>query len=250
MKSLEGKVAIITGAGSGIGRAAALLFAQEGAKVVVSDINEENGKAVAEEITKNGGEAIFIKADTSSAEDNEALVNQAVKQYGSLDIAVNNAGIAGPLAPVGDYPLDGWQQVIDVNLSGVFYGMKYQINAMKKAGGGSIVNISSILGQAGTKGSPAYVTSKHGLVGLTKAAALEYADQNIRINSVGPAYIKTPLVMNTLDEDTINMLAGWHPMGRMGESEEVAELILWLASPKSSFATGAYYPVDGGYLAQ
>jgi len=249
MKLLENKVAIITGAGSGIGKATAQLFAREGAKVVVSDINENNGKTAVEEISKNGGDAFFIMADTSIAQDNEALVQQTLDKYGSLDIAVNNAGIGGTLGLTGEYPIDGWKKVIDINLSGVFYGLRYQIPAMVK-NGGSIINIASILGQAGTKFSPAYVAAKHGVVGLTKAAALEYADKKIRINSVGPGYIKTPLVMNSLDTDALNALVGLHPIGRLGESEEIAELILWLASPKASFVTGSYYPVDGGYLAQ
>ena len=249
MKNLESKVAIITGAGSGIGKAAALLFAKEGAKVVVSDISEKNGNSVVEEIKKAGGEAFFVKADSSKAEDNEALVKQTLDKYGALDIAVNNAGIGGPLSLTGEYPIDGWQKVIDINLSGVFYGLRYQIPAMLPKGG-SIVNIASILGQAGTKYSPAYVAAKHGVVGLTKAAALEYADKNIRINSVGPGYIKTPLVVNSLDEAALNGLVGLHPIGRLGESEEIAELILWLASSRSSFVTGSYYAADGGYLAQ
>ncbi|MEX0906398.1 MAG: glucose 1-dehydrogenase [Balneolaceae bacterium] len=250
MKTLENKTAIITGAGSGIGKATAFLFAEEGAQVIVSDINEESGNEVAEEIKSNGGKASFLKADTSSPEENEALVKEAVEKYGNLHVAVNNAGIGGPLSPVADYPIDGWQKVIDVNLSGVFYGMKYQIPAILASGGGNIVNNASILGQAGTKSSPAYVAAKHGLVGLTKAAALEYAGRNIRVNSVGPGYIKTPLVMNNLDKETRDALTALHPVGRMGESEEVAELILWLASSKASFVTGSYYAVDGGYLAQ
>jgi NAD(P)-dependent dehydrogenase (short-subunit alcohol dehydrogenase family) len=249
MKLLENKVAIITGAGSGIGKATAELFAKEGAKVIVSDISEANGKSAVEEIKKNGGEAFYIKADSSKPEDNAALVKETIQKYGGLDIAVNNAGIGGPLAATGEYPIDGWQKVIGINLSGVFYGLRYQIPAMLEKGG-SIVNIASILGSAGTKFSPAYVAAKHGVVGLTKAAALEYADKKIRINSVGPGYIRTPLVMNSLDKDTLNALVGLHPIGRLGESEEIAELILWLASSKSSFVTGAYYPADGGYLAQ
>ena len=248
MKQLENKIAIITGAGSGIGRSAALLFAKEGAKVVVSDISEANGNSVVEEIKKSGGEAFYVKADSSKAVDNEALVKQTIEKYGALDIAVNNAGIGGPLGVTGEYPIDGWQKVIDINLSGVFYGLRYQIPAMLPKGG-SIVNIASILGQAGTKFSPAYVAAKHGVVGLTKAAALEYADKNIRINSVGPGYIKTPL-LNSLDEATMKALVGLHPIGRLGESEEIAELIFWLASSRSSFVTGAYYAADGGYLAQ
>lgn len=249
MKLLENKVALITGAGSGIGKATADLFASEGAKVVISDINEENGNAAVKHISEQGGNAFFVKADSSKAEDNEMLVKKTVQQFGTLDIAVNNAGIGGPLGTTGEYPLDGWKKVIDINLSGVFYGLRYQIPAMLNKGG-SIINVASILGQAGTKFSPAYVAAKHGVVGLTKAAALEYADKKIRINSIGPGYIKTPLVINSLDTDALNALVGLHPIGRLGEAEEIAELLLWLASPKSSFVTGAYYPIDGGYLAQ
>jgi NAD(P)-dependent dehydrogenase (short-subunit alcohol dehydrogenase family) len=249
MKQLENKVAIITGAGSGIGKSTAVLLAREGAKVIISDINEAHGNGAVDEITKNGGVAFFVKADSSKPEDNEALVKQTLDKYGYLDIAVNNAGIGGPLAATGEYPVDGWKKVIDINLSGVFYGMRYQIPAMLQ-NGGSIINVASILGQAGTRFSPAYVAAKHGVVGLTKAAALEYADKEIRINSIGPGYIKTPLVMNSLDKSALDTLIGLHPIGRLGESEEIAELLLWLASSKASFVTGAYYPIDGGYLAQ
>lgn len=249
MKTLENKVAVITGAGSGIGEATAYLFAEKGAKVVVSDINEELGQAVVDFIINNGGKALFVRADVSSPGDNEALVAAVLKKYDSLDIAVNNAGISGPLGVLGEYPPEGWQKVIEVNLSGVFYGMRYQIPAMEE-NGGSIVNVSSILGQVAVKNSCAYVAAKHGLVGLTKAAALEYAEKNIRINCIGPAYIYTPLIKNTLNKKAIEELVKLHPMGRLGESEEVAELILWLASPKSSFATGSYYALDGGFMAQ
>lgn len=250
MKTLENKVAIITGAASGIGKAAAMLFAKEGAKVVVSDIQEDLGKSVVNEIKVSGGEAIFVKADSSKPADNEALVKAAVDHFGKLDIAVNNAGIGGPMGMTADYPIDGWQKVIETNLSGVFYGMHFQIPAMEKNGGGAIVNIASILGMAGTRFSPAYVASKHGVVGLTKATALEYAPKNIRVNSIGPGYILTPLLTNALDDATLKQVEGLHPIGRLGTSEEVAELILWLGSSKSSFVTGSYYPVDGGYLAQ
>src|SRR5690606_16711342 len=154
-------------------------------------------------IKLKGGEAIFVKANTANPEDHKALVDATVKQHGKLDIAVNNAGIGGPLHPTADYPIDGWKKVIDINLSGVLYGLSYQLQAMQKNGGGSIVNIASILGMAGTQGSPAYVASKHGVVGLTKAAALENASQNIRVNSIGPGYIKTPLLDNSLDEATM-----------------------------------------------
>jgi len=250
MKSLANKVAIITGAGSGIGKAIALLYAAEGAQVVVSDIVEDGGHATVAAIKANGGQAIFVKADTAKPDDSKNLVDEAVKAFGGLHIAVNNAGIGGPLAPVGEYPIEGWDKVISINLSGVFYGMHYQIPAMLASGGGSIVNIASILGKVGTKGSPAYVAAKHGVVGLTEAAALEYAGQQIRVNSIGPGYIVTPLLTNTLDDATMKALVALHPMGRMGTSEEVAELALWLNSDKASFVTGSYYNVDGGYLAQ
>ncbi len=246
---LNNRTAIITGAGSGIGKAIALLMAREGANVVVSDISDKNGNAAVEELKKSGARAIYVKADSSSAKDNEALVAAAVKEFGGLHIAVNNAGIGGPLGPTGEYPIEGWQKVIDINLSGVFYGMRYQIPAMLKAGGGSIVNIASILGMAGTKGSPAYVAAKHGVVGLTKAAALDYADKKIRINAVGPGYINTPL-LDALEDEARKALVGLHPIGRLGESEEIAELALWLATDKASFVTGSYYAADGGYLAQ
>ena len=250
MKLLEGKVAIITGAGSGIGKAVSLLYATEGAKIVVSDIAEKSGNETVSEIKAKGGEAIFVKADTSRPDDSKNVVEQAVKQFGGLHIAVNNAGIGGPLGPLGEYPIDGWDKVIAINLSGVFYGLRYQIPAMLSSGGGSIVNVASILGKVGAKGSVAYVAAKHGVIGLTETAALEYAAQKIRVNSIGPGYIVTPLVTSSLDDAAMKALVGLHPMGRLGTSEEVAELALWLNSDKASFVTGAYYNVDGGYLAQ
>lgn len=250
MNSLENKVAIVTGASSGIGEAIAITFAAAGAKVVVSDINEDGGNSVVEKITASGGQAIFIKTDTSKADENEKLVAETVKHFGGLDIAVNNAGIGGPAALTGDYTVEDWDKVISVNLSGVFYGLRYQIPAIIANGGGNIINMASVLGQVGTKFSPAYVAAKHGVVGLTKAAAIEYADQKVRINSVGPGYIKTPLLEKHLNEDQMNALVKQHPIGRLGESQEIAELVLWLASDKASFVTGTYYAADGGFLAQ
>jgi len=249
MDTLKGKTAIVTGAGSGIGRSVALAYAAEGANVIVSDIQEENGKETVAMIQQKGGEAFFIKADVSKPADNEALVAKTVEKYGGVHIACNNAGIGGLGGPTGEYPLEEWDKVIAVNLSGVFYGMRYEIPAILESGGGAIVNISSILGRVGFPGAPAYVAAKHGLLGLTKNSALEYGASNIRVNAVGPAFIKTPL-LDVLDEDTLKMLETKHPIGRLGEPEEVAELVLWLSSDKASFVTGAYYAVDGGYLAQ
>lgn len=249
MKTLTERVALVTGAGSGIGRAIAILYASEGARVVVSDIDEQAGNETLQMITTNSSDAIFIKADTALPNEHKMLVEQAVQHYGGLHIAVNNAGISGPLGVLAEYPLADWDKVIAVNLSGVFYGLHYQIPAMIASGGGSITNMASILGKVGTKGSPAYVAAKHGVVGLTEAAALEYADQGIRVNAIGPGYILTPM-LKILDETTMNVAKSLHPMGRLGRPEEVAELALWLNSDKASFVTGAYYNVDGGYLAQ
>lgn len=250
MSILKNKVALVTGAGSGIGRKVALKYAAEGAKVVVSDIVEKGGIATVEEIEAAGGEAFFIKADTSSAAENEALVSQTVAHFGALHIACNNAGIGGPAALTGEYPLEGWEKVISVNLSGVFYGLRYQIPAILKSGGGAIVNMASILGKVAFPNSVAYVAAKHGVVGLTENAAVEYAAQNIRINAVGPGFIKTPMIEAAMDEVSRKGLIALHPMGRLGEASEVAELVLWLSSDKASFVTGSYYNIDGGYLAR
>ena len=246
---MKGKSVIVTGAASGIGKAAAELFAREGARVVVSDLHESEGQAVVAGIRAEGGEAVFVRADVSNPADMEKLVQETVKVYGRLDIAVNNAGISGTQSLIADLSIEDWEKVIRVNLSGVFYGMKYQIAAMLKSGGGSIVNISSILGTVGFAGAAAYVSAKHGLLGLTQTAALEYSAQNIRVNSVGPAFIETPL-LSVLDEEMKKGLVALHPIGRLGRSEEVAELIVWLGSDKSSFVSGSYHPVDGGYLSR
>jgi len=250
MQTLKNKTAIITGAGSGIGRAIAILYAAEGAKIILTDLDDTGGNETLSAVLKNGGEATYIHADTAKAEDSKMVVEQAVKKFGALHIAVNNAGVGGPLKPVGEYPVEGWDKVIAINLSGVFYGMRYQIPAMLAAGGGSIVNMASILGKVATKNASAYVAAKHGVIGLTETAALDYADQKIRVNAVGPGYILTPLLTKTLDDATMKAIAGLHPVQRLGTAEEVAELCLWLNSDKASFVTGAYYNVDGGYLAQ
>ena len=247
---LKDTVALVTGAGSGIGQAIAYQLGAEGARVVISDINDKAGNETVARLKDRGVSAIYVRADTSKPADNEALVAATRKAFGGLDIAVNNAGIGGPSAPVGEYPLDGWDKVIAVNLNGVFYGMRYQIPAMLQRGGGSVINIASVLGQVGFRNSSAYVAAKHGVVGLTRNAALEYGLQKIRVNAVGPGFIKTPLLEQNLTPEAMKALEGMHALGRLGESSEIAELVTWLASDKSTFVSGAYYAADGGYLAQ
>ena len=244
-------VAIVTGAASGIGKSVAELYAQSGAAVVISDIDQKDGEQAVEEIRQAGGEATFVKTDVAQPADCERMVSVALEQYGRLDYACNNAGIGGEANPTADYSVEGWQRVISINLSAVFYCMKYQIPAMLKSGGGAIVNMASILGQVGFAGSPAYVAAKHGVVGLTRSAALDYAQQGIRINAVGPAFISTPMIEAYEEDKALNdMLVSLHPMGRLGEPQEVAEMVFWLNSEKASFVTGGYYAVDGGYLAR
>ena len=248
---LENKTAIVTGAGSGIGRAVALAFAREGARVVVSDLDERGGEETVRLIgqTKRNSESVFVRADASSPQDNEALVSAAVERFGALHVACNNAGIGGEHNETANYSVEGWQKIIEINLSGVFYGMRAQIPRILEAGGGAIVNMASILGQVGDVQIAGYVAAKHGVVGLTKVAALEYAARGVWVNAVGPGYIETPL-LSSVDEEQHQALVTRHPIGRLGRAEEVAELVLWLSTERASFVTGAYYAVDGGYLAQ
>ncbi|HLO14621.1 MAG TPA: SDR family oxidoreductase [Anaerolineales bacterium] len=251
MSLFDGKVVLVTGGSSGIGQAACHLYAREAAKVVVCDIDKKGGEATCRAIQQMNGEAAFVRADVSDPRDCQAMVDSTLEKYGQLDIAFNNAGIGGEANPVADYSVEGWQKVIGINLSGVFYCMKYEIPAILKSGGGAIVNMASILGQVAFENSPAYVAAKHAVVGLTKNSAIEYIKQGIRINSVGPAFIRTPLIAGLEQNEQIrNYLISLHPIGRLGESEEVAELVIWLSSEKASFVTGAYYPIDGGYLAR
>lgn len=245
----SGKVALVTGAASGIGEAVALKLAAGGAKLVLADLNGDGAKALAKAITDKGGTATAVVANVGKAGDVEAAVEAAKKAYGGLHLAVNNAGIGGPIAPTGEYPLDGWAKVVDVNLNSVFYGLRYEIPAILASGGGAIVNMASILGAVGTQGSPAYVATKHAVVGLTKAAALEYASKGIRITAVGPGYIDTPLLAGA-DIAAKSGLVALHPIGRLGKAEEVAALTVFLLSPEASFITGSYHLVDGGYVAQ
>ena len=246
-KMFENKVVIVTGGGSGIGQATAVLYAQGGARVIVSDIDEKGAQETVASIKKAGGDASFVKTDVSNPEDCEALVKTTIRIYGRLDMAFNNAGIGGEMNPIADMSVEGWLKVINVNLNSVFYCMKYELPEMLKQGHGSIVNMSSILGQVAFGNSAAYVAAKHGVVGISRNAAVEYAKQGIRVNAVGPAFINTPL-LSALDQKMKDALVTMHPIGRLGEAKEVAELVVWLSSDKASFVTGNYYAVDGGYL--
>lgn len=244
---LEGKVALVTGAGAGLGRSIALSYAQEGARVVVSDIADAQGEETVQLITDAGGEAVFVHTDVASVEENEAAVRRAVDTYGTLDIACNNAGIAPPSTPLAEIPVELWRRTLSVDLDGLFYGVKAQLAVMLPAGKGTIVNMASILGQVGFLGLAPYVAAKHAVVGLTKQIALEYASQGIRAISIGPAFIKTGLEA-ALDPESRAALDNSHPAGRMGEPEEVGKVVAHVSSDAWSFVNGAYLPVDGGYL--
>jgi NAD(P)-dependent dehydrogenase (short-subunit alcohol dehydrogenase family) len=253
---LLGKVALVTGGSSGIGKASALAFAREGAKVVVSDINVAGGEETARLIQEAGGEALFIKADVSQAAEVEALVKQTVETYGRLDCAYNNAGIVSTVEAFGlaihDYPEAVWDRVLSVNLKGVWLCLKYECAQMLQQGGGAIVNTASIWVVVGAPGVSAYVASKHAVVGLTRAAALEYATKGIRINAVNPGTIRTPLLDPFIAAvpDLEATFTAQHPVGRIGRPDEVAEAVVWLCSDAASFVIGHTMTVDGGYTVQ
>jgi NAD(P)-dependent dehydrogenase (short-subunit alcohol dehydrogenase family) len=249
---VAGKVALVTGASSGIGRATALAFAREGAKVVVADVTVEGGEETVAQVKKAGGEAIFVKTDVSKAVEVEALVAKAVATYGRLDCAYNNAGIAGKAKTVVDDTEDNWDRILAINLKGVWLCMKYEIAHMLKQGGGAIVNTASGAGLIGVRRGGAYVASKHGVVGLTKTAALEYAKAGIRVNCVCPGPIDTPMLQGIggSNQVVIERMVAAQPGGRLGKPAEIAEAAVWLCSDAASFVTGLPMPVDGGYTAQ
>ncbi|HEY6623106.1 MAG TPA: glucose 1-dehydrogenase [Acidimicrobiales bacterium] len=250
MRSLEGKVAIVTGAAMGIGRAAALIFAREGASVVVADIDEDQGAQTVELVQASGAQASFVRTDVSVAADVAAMVQYAVDTYGGVDCAHNNAGIAAPMAPLADYPDDGWDRTIAVMLTGVYLCMKAEIPQMLERGGGAIVNTASGVGLVGYPGQAAYTASKHGVIGLTKVAALDYGAKGIRVNAICPGTASTPMVDQAIEHDPAidEYLEQLHPIGRIGEASEIAEAAVWLCSPAASFVLGAALPVDGGYV--
>ena len=252
-ESLDGKVALVTGGGSGIGRATSLAFARRGCKVVVSDMNGPGGLETVKLILETGGEAVFIPTNVTLASQVEALVQRTVARFGSLDCAVNNAGVnVASRNPTHLYSEDDWDHIIDVNLRGVWLSMKYEIPVMLDQGRGSIVNLASIYGIVGAPNTTAYTASKHGVSGLTRVAALEYAKEGIRVNAVGPGYTDTSMVRRVIDTNPglEDWMIGKTPTGRMGNPEEIAEAIIWLSSDEASFITGAVVPIDGGMTAR
>ena len=248
---LEGKVSLITGGGSGIGKASALAFAREGSKVVVADVNVEGGEQTVRLIQDTGGEATFVRADVSISSDVADMVSHAVQTYNRLDCAFNNAGVSGGPGRVHEYTEENWSRVLNINLTGVWLCMKYEIIQMLNQGGGAIVNTASVMGLVGGSRSPAYGATKHGVVGLTKTAAVDYAREAIRVNAVCPGYIRTPMIEQgvLLDPGGEERVVSRHPMHRLGTPEEIAEAVVWLCSDAASFVTGHAMAVDGGYVA-
>ncbi len=250
---LNEKVALVTGGGSGIGRASALAYAKEGARVVVADVNVERGQDTVRAIESAGGQALFVRADVSKRADVEAMINTTVESYGQLDCAFNNAGIEGAVGtPIADYPEDSWDKVMDINLKGVWLCMKYELAQMLKQGSGTIVNTASVAGLVGGPFGSAYYASKHGVVGLTKAGAIEYGKSGIRVNAVCPGVIRTEMADRLINDNQQieSAVTSLHPLGRLGTPEEVAHMVVWLSSDDASFVTGQAMAVDGGFVAQ
>ena len=254
--TFAGKVALVTGGGSGIGQASALAFAREGAQVVIGDVDDDGGGATVAMIRAAGGDATFIHCDVADIDAAERLVAGGLEAFGRLDCAVNNAGIQGDIAPAAECTKDNWDRTIAVNLSGIWHCMKFEIPHLLKSGSGSIVNVSSNFGLVGSYGMPAYSASKHGIIGLTKTAALEYAKSALRVNAVCPGPVQTPMVDKLLNaqpelaDKIIEAIKEKEPVGRWGQAEEIAASVIWLCSDAASFVTGAVLPVDGGYVAQ
>jgi NAD(P)-dependent dehydrogenase (short-subunit alcohol dehydrogenase family) len=249
---LSAKVVLVTGAGSGIGQATALTMAREGASVVIADRDEAAGTATLEMITGQGGRGLTIIVDTSQARGVETLVRRAVDCFGRVDCAVNNAAVRGPVVLTAEHTEENWDRIVSTNLKGVWLCMKFEIGQMLRQGGGAIVNIASNFGLVGSPGRSAYSASKHGVVGLTKAAALEYARRNIRVNAVCPGPTRTPFMESMLRErpEVLPALEAAQPIGRVAQSSEIAEAVVWLCSERASFVNGASLPVDGGFVAQ
>lgn len=247
MYEFTGKVALITGGASGIGEACALTFARAGARVVIADRNKERGDMLTKQLRDRGGEVLFVETNVSDPEDVQTMIMRTIDTFGQLDIAVNSAGIVGESNPVGDLSIAGWQHVIEVNLNAVFYCMHYEIPPMVQSGSGVIVNLASVWGVVGKDTIAAYSAAKHGVIGLTKSAALEYAKRGLRINAVAPGFIDTPLA--TYSDEQRQAFSALHALGRFGEAQEVANMVAFLCSEQASFLTGGCYLVDGGLTA-
>ncbi len=250
MDRLKGKVALITGGGSGIGRASCRLFAEHGAKVVVADSMAEGGRQSVRDITDAGGQASFVQADVSKSADVQGMIRHSVQTYGRVDILFNNAGIEGPSAKVVNYDEDAWEKVIAIDLTSVYLGMKYVIPEMIKQGGGVILSTASVAGMVGFPGSGAYAAAKAGVINLTRVAALEYASKNIRVNCICPGIVATPMAQRVIGERPEEGVIRLEPIGRLGQAQDIANAALFLASDESSFATGAPFVIDGGYIAR